>query len=333
MKNIRIWFNHWFSTAYHIINLIRQDKDIHFTVIGSSRNPESVVKLACDEWYEEPDLSGEEYIDFCLDFCRNHHIDVFFPRHNQLSVSKYLNRFTKEGIKVLVEEYDKSSVLNDKAKAYQMFAENKIGAVPDHYIVKNSSEAKNAYELLRRNNTRVCVKTICDEGASSFRILDDKLPAPFARAGGHINIEKFLNDMDISEKCPEFMMMPMLEDNEVSVDCLDTPQGTIMIPRYKTPTRTEYIRFEEEILDVCRKFYSCISLKGPCNIQFKYHNNIPYFLEVNTRMSGGIQYSCLGTGINIPNIAVNKLLGTDKEWKLIKKESKLSYIETPLLIE
>ena len=25
MKTVRIWFNHWFSTVYHIINLIRED--------------------------------------------------------------------------------------------------------------------------------------------------------------------------------------------------------------------------------------------------------------------------------------------------------------------
>ena len=33
----RIWMNHWFSTAYNIVNLIKQD-DPEFLVIGSNEN-------------------------------------------------------------------------------------------------------------------------------------------------------------------------------------------------------------------------------------------------------------------------------------------------------
>ena len=34
---VRIWMNHWFSTAYNIVNLIKQD-DPEFFVIGSNEN-------------------------------------------------------------------------------------------------------------------------------------------------------------------------------------------------------------------------------------------------------------------------------------------------------
>ena len=34
-----------------------------------------------------------------------------------------------------------------------------------------------------------------------------------------------------------------------------------------------------------------------------------YLLEINSRMSGGLQLSCKATGINIPSIAINQLLG------------------------
>lgn len=34
---IRIWMNHWFSTAYNIVNLIKQD-DPDFYVIGTNEN-------------------------------------------------------------------------------------------------------------------------------------------------------------------------------------------------------------------------------------------------------------------------------------------------------
>ena len=55
-------------------------------------------------------------------------------------------------------------------------------------------------------------------------------------------------------------------------------------------------------------------------------------LEVNTRMSGGVQMACLGSGVNIPNIAVNKLLGIDKHWTNNYEEKQVSHIEIPVVI-
>ena len=43
----RIWMNHWFSTAYNIVNLIKQD-DPSFFVIGSNEYFGSPIRKACD---------------------------------------------------------------------------------------------------------------------------------------------------------------------------------------------------------------------------------------------------------------------------------------------
>ena len=64
----KIWFNHWFSTAYNIINMIKKGEgDFYF--IGTNENPKSVIESVCDEWYTEPKLKDDAYVDFCLDFC------------------------------------------------------------------------------------------------------------------------------------------------------------------------------------------------------------------------------------------------------------------------
>ena len=36
---MRIWFNHWFSTAYHLINMIKDGDPDKFYFIGTSTNP------------------------------------------------------------------------------------------------------------------------------------------------------------------------------------------------------------------------------------------------------------------------------------------------------
>ena len=335
MKTVRLWFNRWFSTAYHIINLIKQDKDINFYIIGSSSNPYSLVKEACDEWYSEPDdLSDKEYADFCIDFCRTHQIDIFIPRHNQLSVSEYKKEFEKAGILLLADDYELISGLQNKASAYELFKNSNIGFVPEYYTVKSSLELPEAFSCLSKRYSKVCCKFTHDEGGCSFRIIDTEPPAPFKRAGNHVTLEKLSSDIDsCGNKCPEIMLMPVLSGNEVSADCLRTSAGNIIIPRFKTDTRLEYIKYDKKIMTICSDFLDLVPLECPCNIQFRYLDGTPYFLEVNTRMSGGIQMTCLASGINIPMIAVNKLLGIQKSWMQNFREVKVTHIETPIIIK
>ncbi len=332
MKTVTIWFNQWFSTAYHIINMIKENKETKYHIIGSSKNPDSVVKKACDEWYTEPDLSGEDYVNFCIEFCKKHSIEIFAARHNQLIISKNKDRFEKINVKLLADDFEKISLLHDKAKAYTLFKEKQIGNIPEYYIIKNTNEFKKAYKALSLSHKKICMKFTADEGATSFRIIDREPLPPLSRQGNHLSYEQVVNGLEAIGSEKEIMLMPLLDGNEVSVDCLKTSDGIIMIPRVKTNTRTEYIRYDEEILKACNDFFEKFGLENPCNIQFIYYNGIPYFLEINTRMSGGVQLACMATGINIPSIAINKLMGINKPWIHSQKEVKVSHVETPVIL-
>ena len=112
----RIWMNHWFSTAYNIIDLLRQDNnDIH--IIGSNNNEYSIIKNRCNEWYHEPVLRDEEYVDFCIDFCKEHNVEFFLPRRGMLKISEYKERFEDIGVIVMMDDYNIVSILNHKEKA------------------------------------------------------------------------------------------------------------------------------------------------------------------------------------------------------------------------
>ena len=58
-----------------------------------------------------------------------------------------------------------------------------------------------------------------------------------------------------------------------------------------------------------------LQIDVPINIQFKGDGEKYCLLEINPRMSGGLQLSCLATGINVPDIAVHQLLGEEKPWQ------------------
>ena len=134
------------------------------------------------------------------------------------------------------------------------------------------------------------------------------------------------------EEFSPLMVMPNLSGDEVSVDCLQTGKGLIMLPRIKDTTRIERLCFQDDILEKTREVYDAVKLECPCNIQFKYLDGTPYFLEVNTRMSGGVQMACMAGGVNIPSIAVNKLLGIEKDWNICREERYVTHVEVPVVL-
>ena len=332
---IRIWLNHWFSTVYNIIDLIRQDEQ-SFYIVGSNEVPDAVYSMVCDEWYCEPVMNDEEYVEYCLDFCDKNKIDVFIPRRKLIVISKNKKRFNDIGVRVMVDDYEYVSMLNQKTKAYEYFSKHHKLNIPEYRTVHNSMEFAAAYRELSDRYQKICFKFAQDEGGMSFRIIDNSKKgynALFRYRGAGMTFEEAYAALSERETFPDIIVMPYLSGSEVSVDCLDTSSGLIAIPRVKGVTRIEKIEFDTEILQMCRDFHKLCPLEMPFNLQFKYLDGVPYFLEANTRMSGGIQMSCLACGVNIPNIAVNKLIGIEKQWETEKNIKKISHVEVPVIVK
>lgn len=332
---ITIWMNHWFSTAINIIELLKAGgDDLH--IIGTNENAYSVIKNYCDEWYEEPVLSDKDYVDFCIGFCKSHHVDVFMPRRGMLAISKEKVRFEEIGVKVMLDDYDKIALLNHKERAYDYFKANGIGSVPDYEIVTTPDQFLGAYHRLKENYSQVCFKFAKDEGGKSFRLIDNQrkgYAALFKKQNTRMTLDDVMSALKERDEFASIMIMPFLPDEEISVDCLNTKQGLIALPRVKGNEKYETIEYDQSILDLCQRFQESFGLECPYNIQFKYLNGIPFFLEVNTRMSGGIHMSCFASGINIPLIALKKLLGEDLPWHSERKSEIVAQVLIPVTIK
>lgn len=331
---VRIWFNHWFSTAYNIIDMLKKDNP-EFYIIGSNENERSVLSTVCDEWYKEPAIKRDDYVEFGLEFCKEHGVDVFIPRREMISISRKKAAFEKLGTKVMVDDYEIVEMLNHKDKAYRELAKRGVSTIPEYDIVTTVPEFEEAYKTLKEKHREVCIKFAKDEGGKSYRLIDNNrkgYAALFRKQNTRMTYDAIKEALSEKAEFSPLMVMPYLSGEEISVDCLQTEQGLIMLPRIKDSTRIERMCFDTEILQITREVYDAIHLECPCNIQFKYLDGIPYFLEANTRMSGGVQMACLATGVNIPSIAVNKLLGIEKKWSVCRKEQYVTHVETPILL-
>lgn len=278
---MRVWFNHWFSTAYHLIQLMREGYGEPITVVGSGSNSAAVYRQACDEWYPEQELPGEAYVDFCLDFCRTHQIDVFVPRRGLVAIAGSADRFRQLGVRLLLEENGPMvSMLDDKVEAYRFFEDRLPEIIPRYRLVHDMAEFDRACEALREDGIRLCYKLAVDEGARSFRVLDDSiegLQALYAKPGTKVTYRAAREILSRYDFRVPLMVMQYLTDADVSADCMETASGRIIIPRFKVGRFSE-VKPDPQVIRLCHQIMDILRFEMPANIQFKMHGGKPYLL-------------------------------------------------------
>ncbi|MDE7105393.1 MAG: ATP-grasp domain-containing protein [Ruminococcus sp.] len=333
---MNIWFNHWFSTAYHLINLMRETNE-NICIIGTNSNKDCVYKLVCDEWYNEPQATDiNSYVEKCLDFCTEHKIDVFVPHHNLKAICENSSRFQEIGIRLLANT-DKNDIdiINNKIKTYDFL--NKHGLsdiIPKYFSCRKITEFEKAVLSLQAEGYKVCFKMAVDEGGISYHVIEENSENSIrCSSSSHVNFRNSMKMIENYNFSVPLLVMPYLSQPEISVDCLKTDNGILMIPRYKLGGRVSEIKFDEQIMNITKRISEKFSLEMPYNIQYRFYESKLQLLEINLRMSGGLQLSCKGSGINLPSLALQKLLNNPFEWHYPDfKSRKVAHIEIPVII-
>ncbi|WP_040209339.1 ATP-grasp domain-containing protein [Neobacillus jeddahensis] len=313
---MKIWFNRWFTTVSHYIDMIRDNEDHReFTIYGTHPNKDALYLQNCDYAFVEPDISGEEYIKFCLDFCHKHKIDLFIPRKENVLISKRLGEFEALGVKVLVcPDASLMEKLDNKAAAYQtLLMREPIFSIPDYYVVNTIADFEKAYKLLRDKGHEVCFKPVIGEGANGFRVIKDEIDSIsqlFHQGIGYrISYNHACDILRQQETFPDLMVLEYLDGREYSIDCVSSQDQLLTaIPRMKGDGRVRELVESVELIQLAHRFHQAYKLPYVFNIQVKYSKGVPKLLEINPRMSGGMHVSCL-SGINLPYTAIKVLLG------------------------
>ncbi|MFT8323448.1 MAG: ATP-grasp domain-containing protein [Bacillus sp. (in: firmicutes)] len=341
----RIWFNQWFTTVAHFIDMIRYNSDgQEFEVYGTSTNEDALYLSYCDAAFKEPAVSGEMYILFCLEFCQKHSIDIFVPRKENVLIAQHLSEFHDLGVKVLVcPDPDLMEILDDKEQTYRYIQNHpvlsKYVSIPDYFIVNNAEDFKKAYSLLKEKGHKVCFKPVIGEGGNGFRIVQEKVDTIqtlfYQGITSTISFQQAYTILQQQSSFPPLMVSEYLDGYEYSIDCL-AYDGVLMtaIPRKKAKGRIRELEDNQELLTIAKEMNKALKIPFVYNIQVKYKNGIPKLLEINPRMSGGLHYSCLA-GINIPYRAVKLLLHGKEAVEILSPHFgiKSSYIEKEVILK
>ena len=191
----------------------------------------------------------------------------------------------------------------------------------DFHDISQIEEFKQALKLSNFDFNKLCMKPKKGTGAQGFRILD----YPY-------DVWKIRDILQRSGQ--EFILMPYLEDEELSIDFLRKDNKTLFVPRRKNrKNRIQEIVFDDEIKEICNDIEKSglpdvMEVVG--NIQFMKHNEKYYLLEINCRMSGGIHLDNLA-GVNFPYLLIKKIL--EEEFELPEvKECKVCNVERGVIV-
>ena len=318
---MRVWFNRTFSSVYTAMRLIREaDRERRYHLIYTSTSPVPAGQAAHQFELEPTGLKGEDYVAWCLAFCRQHDVGIFVPGKEARLISAARQRFIDAGTRVLaVAQAEALQLLHDKARFYASV--ECAAAPPPHSIPVNSvAQFDAAYAELRALYPKLCIKPSESVYGLGFSMIDEQRScAELLLAGAQYTIG--LADLRGGlAQLPQFrtmLVMEYLEGHEYSVDCVGNDGRLVCAVPRKKPLSAgvgQTIALHPEILQACADLAQAYGLNGVFNVQFRETGGVVRLLEINPRMSGGIGMACMA-GPNLPYIA---LAGFDRGFEDIE---------------
>jgi hypothetical protein len=318
---LRIWLNRTYAENAFFIAQLRENADrVELEVHATHVDPDSPVLRAADVSALEPDgLSPAAYVEFALDYCERHRIDLFLPRLHQLAVAEHRSEFELAGTTVVSPPSAAIELFSDKADAYQALSAAGL-PVPAWWRVTDAASLLDAVGRIEAAGGTPCLKPVTGAGGEGYRVLTRK-PFSLARLAGApgplVSLDEVVRALEqAAEQHPDvppvdWLVMPHLTGPEVSVDCLVDQEGRLRgaVGRSKDGRRRGFT-LDPAYLEPARELAERFQLSFLTNIQFRHQDGIPVLLDINTRPSGGL-HQLARCGVNFPWAAMRLALGRE----------------------
>ena len=337
---MRIWFNKTFSTISAVFRDLRQStSEGEVTLICSHSHATASAFLAADESYLEPaNLTGLDYVEWCVGFCRQHQINLFWPGKEAALLSEYHEMFQAIGVQVMsVANYQTLMKLHDKSVFYVDLSPD-IAKVMDFIAVTNVDEFDVAVTQLSIKHERLCVKPAVSVFGLGFRVLDTKRDSITHLLKGveyQIPAQELRQGMNKTPLFDTLLVMEHLGGHEWSVDCAGR-HGELLcaVQRKKSQLvgHGQTIDNNPELQDMVTRLTKHYRLNGLFNIQFKDGVNGPRLLEINPRPSGGFGMTCL-SGAHLAHIALQGIKGESFQLPVINYGLRVTEVNMPVVLQ
>jgi hypothetical protein len=315
ISRVRVWLNRTYAeNVFFMDQLRRNPSDRAVEIHATHGDADSPVLAAADTADLEPEgLSPAAYVEYALDQCSRRGIDVFVPRLHQSAIVAHRADFEAVGTALLAPPPEAVAVFHDKVIAYE--AVQAVGVpVPPWYRVRTAEELVVAVEELEAGGHKACFKPASGAGGVGFRVIT-RAPFSLVHLEGfpspYVSLDMVVEALAQSDEPVDWLVMPRLEQPEVSVDCLTGPDNRIRLAVGRTKNgRRRGFTLHEQWLEPARLIAEGFGLHYLSNIQFRMFGDTPVLMDVNTRPAGGLHQLSL-CGVNAPWAAVQLALGED----------------------
>ncbi|MDX3758063.1 ATP-grasp domain-containing protein [Streptomyces mirabilis] len=314
-SRVRVWLNRTYAENVFFMDQLRSNPQLRPVEIHATHgDPDSPVLAAADTAAMEPEgLSPAAYVEYALDQCARHSIDVFVPVLHQAAIVAHRAEFAALGTALLAPPSEAVAVFLDKATAYQ--AVQAVGVpVPPWWRVRTEEEFVAAVETLEAEGHKACFKPAAGAGGVGFRVIT-RAPFSLAHLNGfpspYVPLDLVVEALRSAEEPVDWLVMPLLGQPEVSVDCLTAPDGRVRMAVGRTKNgRRRGFTLHPSFIEPARLLAEAFGLHYLTNIQFRMLGDDPVLMDVNTRPAGGL-HQLSQCGINAPWAAVRLALGEE----------------------
>ncbi|WP_221357488.1 ATP-grasp domain-containing protein [Streptomyces beigongshangae] len=315
VSRVRVWLNRTYAENVFFMDQLRRNPcgravEIHAT----HGDPDSPILAAADTAAMEPEgLSPAAYVEYALDQCARHAIDVFVPVLHQVTLAEHREEFAAVGTALLAPPAEGVHTFQDKIVAYE--AVQKLGIpVPPWWRVRTAEELVAAVDELEAAGHKACFKPASGAGGVGFRIIT-RTPFSLMHLNGfpspYMPLDLVVDALRGADGPVDWLVMPRLDEPEVSVDCLTGPDGRVRMAVGRTKNgRRRGFTLDPSWIEPARALAEAFELHYLTNIQFRMLGDEPVLLDVNTRPAGGL-HQLSQCGINAPWAAVRLALGED----------------------
>lgn len=311
-----IYFNRCFTTTSQLIQQLQShpNGEKHDIVLSHSM-PNHYLEEVSNHFEVEPVLSGQPYVGYILNKLQQHDVDFFIPRFQVSTLVHFAHLFQKTSAKTMfVTTPEHYALIDDKVALYEDLLPTNIIPIPDTYTVSNITEFKEAYEKIREQGWMACMKPITGIGGEGFKRIRETISLKdelFLSSAVQISKERVEQSLTEAGEVTPFMMSGFMEGDEYSIDCLaQNGELVIAIPRRKVDKYRQQIEYVPELIEIAKQLTKRYQLSYLYNIQVKYHQGIPYLVEMNTRTSGGL-YKAYASNVNMMYEAIRLLQGKE----------------------
>lgn len=309
---------------------IKKSMNFDITLIGVDSSKEAIGRFFCDSFYQVPFGTDEDnYMTKILELIKKHNVKIIIPASDEESLTlsknkKYINCLS---CKLVVDNYKKIKILNNKLDTLKFLKKNKVD-VPFWKEIKYSDNLEFCIDECLKSYEELVLKSTCQRGSRSVFFID-KRKNIYDFSNKKITLDKLITSLKNNKELFPFMLMEKYIKPVYDIDIL-TWRGKLLKTVQRKRINSDFPNMGHEIVNIksineyCKTLVDKLGISWlyDCDIMFNKRNK-PCLLEINPRQSGSLAISML-YGVNFIDDIIKLSYG--ENISRLKKTQKKTFV-------